>query len=180
VDEPDFQEKKVRCLQYMMVVCALLRPLPVLAAEVTEARFFSQDTSDYTLAAEVLKNNDQGAALDAVLDAARSEILEAGRLRASSPDSAFALAKRAMFRCTYAWMLILKPGQQIRPEQQEQARELLGGVRDFFDWDKPSLDRMAARAGGLLQEVLTAREAQEIVSQGIDPKEAAAAKALEK
>ena len=141
-----------------------------------ETRFFSQDASDYALAAEVIKDS----GLDTALDAARRELLEAERLRAASPDSAFGLAKRAMFRCTYAWMLIQKPGSPVAPEQREQARQLLGSVRTFFAWDKSSLDRMAAKAGVLLQDVFTAREARDIVSQGIDPKEAAAAKAMEK
>ena len=166
----------MRCLLHVICICVLWLPLSALAAVMPEARFFSQDASDYVLAAEVLKYGD----LDATLAAARSEILEADRLRVSSPDAAFALAKRAMFRCTYAWMLIRKPGQPVAPEQREHAGELLGAVRVFFDWDKPALDRMAARTGGVLYEVITAREAREIVSQGIDPKEAAAAKALEK
>jgi len=153
-----------------------LSPLSVLAAGVPESRFFSQDVSDYALAAEVLNDS----SLDAALDAARRALLEAERLRASSPDSAFGLAKRAMFHCTYVWMLIQKPGQPVTPDQRGQAREFLGGVRAFFDWDKPSLDRVAATTGALLQEVLTAREARAVVSQGIDPKEAAAAKAMEK
>ena len=160
----------------MVLVCTLLCPLSALAADMPETRFFSQDASDYTLATEVLKDS----GLDATLDAAGNDILQAEKLRASLPDSAFVSAKRAMFRCTYAWMLIQKAGQPVTPEQNKQARELLGSVRAFFGWDKPSLDRMAARTGSLLQEMLTAREAREIVSQGIDPKEAAAAKALER
>jgi hypothetical protein len=143
---------------------------------VPEARFFSQDASDYVLAAEVLR--DRG--LDAALASAKRDILEAERLRATSPEPAFGAAKRAMFCCIYAWMLIQEPGRAVTPDQRGQARELLGSVRSFFDWDKPSLDRMAAKAGGLLQDVFTAREARESVSQGIDPNEAAAAKALEK
>ena len=164
----------------MMLVCALLRPLPALAAGVPEARFFSQDNSDYVLAAEVLKDDGRDMSPDVTLTIVKSEISQAEQLRASSPESAFDLAKRAMFRCTYVWILIRKPGQRITPDQLGQARELLGSVRAFFDWDKPSLDRIAARTGGLLQEVITAREARESVSQGIDPKEDAAAKALEK
>ena len=166
----------MHCLRHMIFICTLLCPLSVLAAGVPETRFFTQDASDYTLAAEVLKDS----GLDAALAAARSAVLEAERLRESSPDLAFGLAKRAMFHCIYAWMLIQKPGQPVMPEQNGQARELLGSLRAFFDWDKPSLDRIAAKTGDLLQEVITAREAREIVMQGIDPKEAAAAKALEK
>jgi hypothetical protein len=165
----------MRCLQYLMLFCALCRPLSLLAAGVPEARFFSQDASDYALASEVLKDS----GLEATLASARNEMLEADRLRASLPDAAFALAKRAMFRCTYAWMLIQRPEQTLAPEQTGQARELLGSVRVFFDWDKAALDRMAAGTGSLLQDVLTAREARESVARGIDPKEAAAAKALE-
>ena len=164
------------CLRYVMAVCALCLPLSALAAGVPEARFFSQGSSDYVLAAEVVGSG----ALDAALDAAKRDILEAERLRASASDSAFGPAKRAMFHCTYAWMLLQRPGQPATSEQTSRARETLGSIRAFFEWDKPSLDRMATRIGGLLQDVLTAREAREIVRQGIDPKEAAAAKALEK
>jgi len=146
-----------------------------LAAGVQESRFFSQDNSDYVLAAEILNDS----SLDAALGAAGRELLEADRLRDSSPESAFGQAKRAMFRCVYAFMLIQQSGQQVTVEQNKQVRELLGSVRAFFEWDKPSLDTMAARAGALLQDVLTARDARGIVSQGIDPKEAAAAKAME-
>ena len=168
------------CLRYVMAVCALCLPLSALAAGVPEERFFSQDTSDYALAAETTGRSVPHITLDAALDAAGSALLEAERLRASSPDAAFGPAKRAMFHCVYAWMLIQKPGQQATPEQNVRARETLGRVRAFFEWDKPSLDSMAARVGALLQEVLTAREAREAVSRGLDPKEAAAAKALEK
>ncbi|MDR2696614.1 MAG: hypothetical protein LBC79_09595 [Deltaproteobacteria bacterium] len=168
------------CLRYLMAVCALCLPLSALAAGVPEARFFSQDASDYTLAAETIGHGAPHAALDTALDAAESEIREAERLRASSPGTAFGQAKRAMFHCIYAWMLIQKAGRSAAPEQNGRARESLGRIRAFFEWDKPSLDRMAARTGGVLQEVLTAREAREIVSQGIDPREAAAARALEK
>ena len=168
------------CLRYMMLICTLWLPLSALAAGVPEALFFSQDTADYILAAEVLKDSDQSVALNVTLAAAKRDILAAERLRASSPEQAFDLAKRAMFRCTYAWMIVQKPGHPVAPEHNGQAREVLGSVRAFFDWDKPSLDRVAARTGGLLQEVLTAREARAIVSRGIDPKEAAAAKSLGK
>jgi hypothetical protein len=164
------------CLRYVMLVCALWIPASALAAGVPEERFFSRDASDYALAAEVLKDS----GLDAALAAVESAIQEAEDLRASSPDAAFGLAKRAMFHCTYAWLLIRQPGQTVAPERDEQARELLGRVRVYFDWDKPGLDRVAARTGALLHEVITAREAREIVSRGIDPKEAAGAKALEK
>jgi hypothetical protein len=171
-----FQEKNMSCLHSVMLVCALWFPLSALAAGLPEERFFSRDASDYALAAEVL----DGGGLDAALAAVGNEIREAERLRVASPDAAFGLAKRAMFRCTYAWMLLQRPGQTVAPELNEQARELIGRVRVYFDWDKPALDRVAARTGGLLHEVITAREAREIVSRGIDPKEAAGAKALEK
>ena len=168
------------CLRYVMAVCALCLPLSALAAGVPEARFFNRDASDYALAAEIIGHGVPHVTLDATLDAAAGETLEAERLRASEPDSAFGPAKRAMFRCVYAWMLIQRAGQPATPEQTSRAREILGRLRTFFEWDKPSLDRIAAGIGGLLQDVLTAREAREIASQGIDPKEAAAAKALEK
>ena len=167
------------CLRYLVAVCALCLPLSALAAGVPEERFFSQDTSDYALAAETAGHGIPHAVLDAALDAAESKIREAEQLRASLPDAAFAPAKGALFHCIYAWMLIQQPRQQATPEQNGRARETLGRIRAFFEWDKSALDRVAARIGGLLQDVLTAREARESVRQGIDPREAAAAKALE-
>jgi hypothetical protein len=178
------------------------------AGGLPEERFFEGDYYDYILAVEVIDGKELKPAdnpVEAYLKAARAGLNDAKELLARSSEeeilaagrgeyvetcgcvciqadavTAFQDARSVMFRCVYAWILLQDPAGRPKPEQREAARVLLGELREFFGWDAPTLERVSTRVGTLLQEVLTAREAREHVRQGLDPKEEAAAKALEK
>ncbi len=163
----------MRALICLCVFCLLAVAHPAPGAD-----FFSRDkAADYRLGAEVV----QSPNLEADPATARQGLEEALRLRQSAPERAFEVAKRAMFQCIRAWMRLQNPAQARTPEQETSARVTLGELRGFFGWDKERLDAAVAGIGDILDDVLTAKDAREIISrQGVDPKEEAAARALEK